>query len=153
MNYKIIDNFISNKQINILTNFYKNNKEFARTYRDTFVIEIGGVFKNLEKKYNNFNKKDSVDWLQLVHWPTGSFQKPHKDFASDITTLTSITYLNDNFVGGETCFEDGTVIKPKKGRTLFFDGQKYTHRVNRVEEGNRYTVSVWYKYKNIMEHI
>jgi len=134
MNYKIIDNFISNKQINILTDFYKNNKESARTYRDTFVIEIGGVFKNLEKKYNNFNKKDSVDWLQLVHWPTGSFQKPHKDFASDITTLTSITYL-------------------KKGRTLFFDGQKYTHRVNRVEEGNRYTVSVWYKYKNIMEHI
>tara|TARA_R100001480_G_C4675806_1_gene174155 strand:+ start:222 stop:683 length:462 start_codon:yes stop_codon:yes gene_type:complete len=153
MKYKIIDSFLSNKEINILRNFYENNKESARAYRDIFVLEILGIFKNLEKKYNRVYEKNGVDWLQLTHWPTGSFQKPHKDFASDITTLTSITYLNDDFVGGETCSENGTVIKPKKGRTLFFDGQKYAHRVNRVEEGNRYTVSVWYKYKNIMEHI
>jgi hypothetical protein len=76
-------------------------------------------FKDLENEYNSFDKKNCVDWLQIVHWPKGSFQEFHKDFESQDTVLTSITYLNDDFVGGETVFEDGIVIKPKKGRTLF----------------------------------
>ena len=153
MQINIIDNSLLKKDIYRLLNFYKKNTNLIYPFRDTFCINIEGVFKDIEDKYNKFDKKNYIDWAQVAHWPKGSFQKPHKDFASPITTLTSITYLNDNFVGGETCFEDGTVIKPKKGRTIFFDGQRYTHSVNEIKEGDRYTVAVWYKYKQIMKHI
>ena len=145
MRITIIDNFISNEQIEYLVNFYKINEHLRKKWRDTFPINITGFFKDLEDKYNHFDKQNCVDWLEIVHWPQGSFQEPHKDFASENTVLTSITYLNEDFVGGETAFEDGTIIKPKKGRTLFFDGQHYTHKVNLIKKGNRYTVPVWYK--------
>ena len=31
-----------------------------------------------------------------------------------------ITYLNDNFVGGETEFSAGTLINPEENKTLIF---------------------------------
>ena len=145
MKVTIIDNFISDKQIEFCLNFYKHNIHLSKKWRDTFPIGITGFFKDLENEYNSFDKKNCVDWLQIVHWPKGSFQEFHKDFESQDTVLTSITYLNDDFVGGETIFEDGTIVKPKKGRTLFFDGMYYTHKVNLIKKGNRYTVPVWYK--------
>jgi hypothetical protein len=145
MRITIIDNFISDEQIEFCLNFYRRNEHLRKKWRDTFPINITGFFKDLEDKYNHFDKQNCVDWLEIVHWPERSFQKFHKDFSSEKTVLTSITYLNDDFVGGETAFEDGTIIKPKKGRTLFFDGQHYTHKVNLIKKGNRYTVPVWYK--------
>ena len=150
MKVTIIDNFISDKQIEFCLNFYKHNIHLSKKWRDTFPIGITGFFKDLENEYNSFDKKNCVDWLQIVHWPKGSFQEFHKDFESQDTVLTSITYLNDDFVGGETIFEDGTIVKPKKGRTLFFDGMYYTHKVNLIKKGNRYTVPVWYKKNNIV---
>ena len=145
MKVTIIDNFISDKQIDFCLNFYKDNIHLRKKWRDTFPIGITGFFKDLENEYNSFDKKNCVDWLEIVHWPKGSFQEFHKDFESQDTVLTSITYLNDDFVGGETVFKDGIVIKPKKGRTLFFDGQHSTHKVNLIKKGNRYTIPVWYK--------
>ena len=145
MRITIVDNFICNEEIECLVNFYKNNKHLRKKWHTVFPMDITGLFKNLENKYNHFDKKNCVYWLEIVHWPRGSFQEFHKDFESQDTVLTSITYLNDDFVGGETVFEDGIVIKPKKGRTLFFDGQYYFHGVNEIIKGNRYTVAVWYK--------
>ncbi len=145
MKITIIDNFISEEQIKYLLDFYKDNFNSRRKWGKTYPMTITGLFKDLENRYNNFDTNNCVDWLEIVHWPQNSFQESHKDFASKTTTLTSITYLNEDFIGGETAFEDGTIIKPKKGRTLFFDGQYYKHKVNLIEKGDRYTVPVWYK--------
>ena len=145
MRITIVDNFICNEEIECLVNFYKNNKHLRKKWHTVFPMDITGLFKNLENKYNHFDKKNCVYWLEIVHWPRGSFQEFHKDVSIQNTVLTSITYLNDDFVGGETIFEDGTIVKPKKGRTLFFDGMYYTHKVNLIKKGNRYTVPVWYK--------
>jgi hypothetical protein len=150
MRITIVDNFICNEEIECLVNFYKNNKHLRKKWHTVFPMDITGLFKNLENKYNHFDKKNCVYWLEIVHWPRGSFQEFHKDVSIQNTVLTSITYLNDDFVGGETIFEDGTIVKPKKGRTLFFDGMYYTHKVNLIKKGNRYTVPVWYKKNNIV---
>ena len=72
---------------------------------------------------------------------------------SDETTLSSITYLNDNFDGGRTYFEDGTTFIPKKGRSIFFDGQYYKHGVSKVENNIRYVVATWYKKLNTNERV
>ena len=145
MRITIVDDFMSNKQTEYLLNFYKNNVHLRKKWRTTFPISITGLFKDLENKYNRFDKKNCVDWIEIVHWPEGSFQELHLDSSSQSTVFTSITYLNDDFVGRETAFEDGTTVKPKKGRTLFFDGAVLSHKVNLIKKGNRYTVAVWYQ--------
>ncbi len=142
---KIIDNFIDNKIINNLLNYYDVNKNEALKFRDTFTLNINDL--SIKQIYNNIYKDIVVDWLQIVKWPFNSYQDLHLDKASHETVLTSITYLNEDYVGGETYFKDGTVIKPKIGRTLVFDGMYYVHGVKAVKKGIRYTLPVWYKKK------
>jgi predicted 2-oxoglutarate/Fe(II)-dependent dioxygenase YbiX len=67
------------------------------------------------------------------------------NFTNTITSLTSITYLNEDFDGGRSVMYDGTKIKPKTGRTLIFDGNKYIHGVEPILKGERYTLPIWYK--------
>ena len=52
--------------------------------------------------------------------------------------LTTITYLNDDYVGGETEFED-LIIVPEKGKTLIFPSYwQFIHRGKKVIEGIKY---------------
>ena len=57
-----------------------------------------------------------MEYVQVVRWPIGSKQNSHYDKAQDYTTLASIIYLNDNFIGGETYFTDGMTFAPRQGR-------------------------------------
>jgi len=70
----------------------------------------------------------------------------HFDEARESTNLTSITYLNEGYLGGETAFDNGVIIKPKIGKTVFFDGKKYLHGVNPVTKGKRFVLAIWYTY-------
>ena len=149
----IVDNFLSQVECHDLINFYKENENFAKKFRDVYPLEL---FKNDPKVHHlklklNETSKDfnaEIDWFEIVKWPIGSKQNLHFDDAKKDTVLSSITYLNDNFKGGQTYFEEGTIFKPKVGRSLFFDGQYYRHGVKPVEKNIRYVVAAWYKKLN-----
>ena len=146
---QIQDNFLTDETCAELINFFEENKNLQEIYRNTFVITITNIdrFKDLLNKINNYFLKHNakVDWIQIVKWPVNSFQLLHNDTASDQTTLSSICYLNDNYSGGRTFFEEGTVFTPKKRRMLFFDGMYYKHGVTMVRGEIRYTLATWYK--------
>lgn len=88
-----------------------------------------------------------IDWCEIVFWPMGSYMDPHFDGASADTVFTSITYLNNNFIGGNLYIENDGGFCVKTGRTLSFDGQHYKHGVSQVLSGERYTMPIWYKKK------
>ena len=149
----IIDNFISELECNFFIDFYEKNKNFSKKYRDVYPLEIplvnpaiGFLKLKLNKISKDFNAE--IDWLQIVKWPINSKQDLHIDDASKDTILSSITYLNDNFTGGQTYFEKDIMFIPKRGRSLFFDGKYYRHGVTPVEKNIRYVVAVWYKKLN-----
>ena len=79
--------------------------------------------------------------------------KPHRDFEHSEKnivnghSLASVVYLNDNYKGGQTFIDDGTVIEPVQGRGLFFDGVHYRHGVFTVKKNVRYTLTAWFKAK------
>ena len=100
----------------------------------------------IQQVINQFiDQKVSIDWCEITKWPPRSSKGKHTDFASEITIFTSVTYLNDDYSGGETFFTDGTKVAPKTGRTIYFDGQYYEHGVNEVQNKDRYTLPIWYK--------
>ena len=142
----IIDNFLSEAECHDLINFYKENEKFANKFRDVYPLELSKKHY-LKLKLNKIAKEfnSQIDWFQIVKWPIGAYQKIHFDTASDKTTLSSIVYLNDEFEGGQTYFEEGTIFKPKIGRGLFFNGQYYKHGVTPVKNHTRYVVAAWYK--------
>ena len=103
----------------------------------------------LSKKINNLAIKinDSViDWIETVKWYSPCPGKSlHVDDASEETTLSCVIYLNDDYGGGQTYFEDGTLIMPKAGRALFFEGRQHRHGVTNLDYGTRYNISCWLK--------
>ena len=146
----IADNLLSQSECNMLIDYYKKNENFSKKFRDVYPLALKTKDPNinfLETKLNfiskNFNSE--IDWFEIVKWPINSTQALQFDTASQKTTLTSITYLNDDYIGGQTYYEDGTIFKPKKGRGVFFNGQYYKHGVKPVDKNIRYVVAAWYK--------
>ena len=144
----IIDNFLSKVECDNLINYYKENEKFSKQWYSRYPLSCN--LKDIKLKLNVISKQygAEVDWFDIVKWPMGSEQNLHFDDAKKDTVLSSITYLNDNFKGGQTYFEDGTTFKPKMGRSLFFDGQYYKHGVKAVKKNTRYVVAAWYKKLN-----
>ena len=80
----------------------------------------------------------SGDWAHLTH--QYSNERIKRQF-------TCITYLNDNFVGGETEFSAGTLINPEENKTLIFPAHwEFAHRGREVTEGTKYVYinHIWF---------
>lgn len=87
-----------------------------------------------------------IHYHQLVAWPETTFQKTHLDWSYH--TYTSIIYLNDDFVGGQTEVAD-KLIEPKTGKIVTFQGNIIPHQVMPIASTTRYTLAVWYKTLNL----
>ena len=145
---------------------YKNNEDSAEVWRDTNILKINSEsISNHEeldrcKRTVNYVNNAAISFCgrgtyaeraEIVKWPTGSHQAPHTDVNRESTTYTSVTYLNDDFQGGETDFTtENFSVKPKVGRTILFDGKRFEHGVKTITEGVRYTFALWYS-NNIMD--
>jgi hypothetical protein len=84
-----------------------------------------------------------IHYIDITEYPQGVSKPFHFDVARYTTTASSITYLNDDFIGGQTVI-DGISVQPLTGRTVFFDGKSNNHCVMDVIKGARYTLSMWY---------
>ena len=153
---QVYDHFLTVDECNYLIDFYKNNKDLSvefgqegRYPRWPFEMHPNTTeFKLLQNKLNEksiYVNNSIIDYIQIVRWPIGSKQDPHYDVAHNFTTLASIIYLNDNFIGGETYFTDGMTFAPRQGRLILFDGQYFEHGVHDVHTHERYVVAAWYK--------
>lgn len=84
-----------------------------------------------------------IHYIDITEYPTGVSKPFHYDVARVTTTASSITYLNDDFIGGQTVI-DGITVQPLTGRTVYFNGKTQNHCVMDVIKGSRYTLSMWY---------
>jgi hypothetical protein len=142
------NNFLTKKECNSLINFYKKGK--PDKFYSTFPLNLNlNNHSSLIKKLNKISlqlNNSIVDYFQIVKWPAPNEGKSlHKDVGRLHTSLSSIIYLNDEFEGGHTYFEDGTSFAPLTGRAIFFDGQYFVHGVSEIKNKDRYTVATWFK--------
>ena len=160
--FLVIPGHVPSLVCNNLIEIYKNNEKNKEIHRDTKFIDSRSISTDIFKKtvlqINNtavsfYGRDTYVECAQIVEWCKGSQQLPHHDVAREATKSTSITYLNDDFEGGETYFtEEDLIIKPKRGKTVFFDGKEFEHGVQKITQGIRYTLAVWYS-KNIYDSV
>tara|TARA_Y100001938_G_C7876651_1_gene322966 strand:- start:41 stop:649 length:609 start_codon:yes stop_codon:yes gene_type:complete len=112
---------------------------------------FASVIANVTNMCKSFRNNIQLDYCGVIRWPTGTFMKPHYDKSEMYSpnVLAAFLYLNDNFVGGHTQFDnlDGSVwhdVKPKAGKLLIFSNREYLHHVSKVESGTRYVLSFWF---------
>ena len=155
-------NFFDEHEINqidfILSNFYVDEQPFVdeKGTNDYFrkYVEIEHL-KNYKSKlenfiYNKFNCSVVLSnyWINQVKPETNKKDNFHKD-KSD---FTAITFLNDNYEGGEFEYIDTKTgekvkVKPKKFNVLFMNNN-LQHRVLPVKKGARYSLISFMKYND-----
>ena len=158
----LTDNFLSDDMCNWFMSFHQTMFPlYGSEFENRRIINLTELTHVL---YNNNLPYDVTDYLKIVQanlttevrkhdpqafpnyihcteWTAPIYQPIHTDF--DEHVWTSILYLNDNFTGGNTIIE-GERIPPKKGSVITIKGE-LKHGVEEVTEGNRFTISVWYK--------
>ena len=152
----IEDNLFSIEDCDKLIQIYRLNKNKSKEWYSTYPLKMNMLedeelfyCKKIVQIINNFcvsifGSDIYVERSDITEWRIGSDKDYHYDDARDSTILSSITYLNDDFIGGKTFFEDDLTITPKVGKTIFFDGKKYLHGVTSVNSKPRYTLAIWY---------
>lgn len=81
-----------------------------------------------------------LSYVPIRKWNVGLGMGPHIDSIYEFPNLafTTVTYLNDNYEGGEIEFPDLNIkVKPESGSTIMFPGT-VTHKVNPILSGVRY---------------
>ena len=114
-------------------------------YNDNSPYDLSDHLKmvqaNLTTEVRKHDPQAYPNYIHCTEWSAPVNQGIHTDFEEHV--WTSILYLNDDFKGGHT-FVEGEKIPPKKGSVITFKGE-LKHGVEEVTEGNRFTISVWYK--------
>ena len=121
-------NIFSDQEINNLLHWFSQNSKNQEVYdvNNTTFLDIKGVDQeHMTKKYEPYIGDNLIDWCQMVKWPENSYQKNHI----------------------ETYFNEGTIIRPCKNKTIFFSGLLIVHGVKKVLNGERFTIATWYKKK------
>jgi len=104
--------------------------------------------------------------ISFIKYETGNQYKPHHDFFGNIENIpqpqmgdrliTSIIYLNDNYIGGETVFPSENIkIKGRVGDLLFWKNLNEDRTPNRrtkhaglpVIDGIKYILVIWIREK------
>jgi hypothetical protein len=153
----ILDDILTINECNQLIDIYEKNKDKSHVWGNPNFYPLNFNFieseftLNILKKIKSIaqmcNQNIVIDWAEITKWIPKTYMNLHTDDTSDKTILTSIIYLNNNYDGGETYLSEGTVIAPKIGRMVIFDGKKYEHGVNKILNNYRYTLPIWYKSK------
>ena len=107
------------------------------------------VITRVKSICKSFDSTSNLDYVGVIRWPVGTFMKPHFDDNNvhNPDIFAAMLYLNNNFSGGCTCFEDFEV-KPEPGKLIIFSNSQYLHYVSKVEGDERFVLSFWYNSLN-----
>lgn len=94
------------------------------------------------------------EMLRFYKYSPGQRFKMHRDGSyirneSEFSYYTFMVYLNDDYEGGQTKFESGESVTPRKGTALIFE-HSLRHEGARLAKGCKYVLrsDVMYKRKN-----
>lgn len=94
------------------------------------------------------------EMLRFYKYSPGQRFKMHRDGSyirneTEFSYYTFMVYLNDDYEGGQTKFESGEFVSPKKGTALIFE-HSLRHEGARLTQGQKYVLrsDIMYKKSN-----
>ena len=134
------------KEFNTILNKFNKNIDNRLLYVNSNEPVINYFIKKYINKFNKkLNKTYYIREILLSIYKSKSYLQEHIDW--DVLeykdNLGMLLYLNDDFEGGELYFSKKKLsFKPKKGSVIIFpcNQNEYTHSVNEIKSGVRYTI-------------
>jgi len=100
-------------------------------------------------KRQNIHPMKYMEAINFVRYGVGEHFAPHNDHGHTyVSTVSTVTYLNDNYEGGEIQFSKlGITLKPEAGDVLIFPSTFiYTHASLPVTSGVKYSAVTMFDY-------
>ena len=119
---------------------------------DTITNSIMACLKDYADFYTvSINDLVSDSWQILRYGKSQHFDSHADDGLRYPRTISTTAYLNDDYTGGEIYYKHFNLYyKPSRGDILVFPSNYvYNHKVIPVEEGIRYAVVNWFRWKTM----
>jgi len=151
----VIKNFISHGEIKQYNRREKNHYirqiivEKSKIINEDFISIIDKIKKYVEKikSYKDSTIKLNKCWINKIDINTNK----NDEFHYDLSDLSFILYLNDNFSGGVYEYindaKEILEVNPKKFMTITTQKNQILHRVLPVTEGVRYSLVCFFDYE------
>ena len=127
--------------------FFKDHSSIS----DRLFSALDTAFAHYSKElypYASRSIKGGEDRMSILKYEKSGFLSEHIDHGVSSRTLSVVLYLNDDYTGGEINFPhvaDGITIKPEAGSAILFPSNfVFTHSVNEISDGTRYSLPSWY---------
>lgn len=153
---KIGSGGVINEKIRKVSNYglTKLNKSLTEVHWANLLSKIITDHMNQYLKDFNLNKYmppfNEINQCDVLKYEKDNYYTFHVDAGSSFDrTLSAILFLNNDYVGGELCFEDNLTkekfrIKPKPGSIIIWPSNfLFPHCVESVQEGVRYSIVAW----------
>lgn len=132
---------------------FKNSPPMSNIF-DSYIDSLGSIHQHQFVEGLFHSKNQYYPDEKIARYKVGNDYEWHSDcWAQGLIPnvncrrqLSTITYLNDDYIGGETEFEDITIV-PEKGKTLIFPSHwEFIHRGKKVIEGIKYVYinHIWF---------
>tara|TARA_R100000329_G_C7539714_1_gene190513 strand:+ start:84 stop:539 length:456 start_codon:yes stop_codon:yes gene_type:complete len=142
-----IDNFLNTNICKYLIDFFVSYKGKLKQYGDRKIIQLleiqtdDKIILDIITLYKKIRPTQKLNNIELICWPGKGSHNWHNDII--YYDETTITYLNDNYVGGRT-WVDKYEVQPKTGKLILFDSN-IDHMVTDLKQNHRYVLVAWYK--------
>lgn len=139
---------------------WKNNDTLAFVkIENNEIKKLIDIYRFLHTQLVFFHCKNIVfpHFYDLVVWREGMKMNFHKDDGYEgeeedkfrVRKYSMITYLNDDYVGGETVIKlagkPDYISVPKQGSVVIFkSNEECIHGVNEIKSGTRVTLASWF---------
>jgi hypothetical protein len=138
--------------------FFPESKDISSEdyYRNEMISVADILYSSLDKAFWHYsnvlypfaakNIKNREESIHLLKYEPGGHLPAHQDQGVSSRVLSSVMYLNDDYVGGEIEFkQSGVKIRPEAGSIIFFPSNfLYVHEVYPITSGSRYSMPHWY---------
>jgi len=119
-----------------------SDNRFTKIFRETF--------DPIEQNYMSLfgiNLRSHNPYKILKYNVGDKFSKHMDDGGGNFRRVSTVYYLNDDYEGGELCFPQFDIkLKPEMGDMVIFPSSYvYSHSVNPVISGNRFSIASWLK--------
>jgi hypothetical protein len=113
-----------------------------------FSKKFNKAFSDIEQDYclkYSISLKSHQPYKILKYEKGGEFDLHSDDGGGTFRRVSTVYYINDDYLGGEISFPDFNIkIKPEAGDFLIFPSSfAYKHKVFPITEGTRYSIASW----------
>jgi len=151
--FKIIDNFLTNRQSDYLRKKVSGN--YISYINDTYNFEGEELLIAHEKwlqdkliEHNIINSINQIEIIRIQRIKEGF--KVIDEFHTHTIDRSFVCILNDDFIGGEFVYVDDenneVSCSPARNTLMIFSGD-VPHKVNKVSSGERLTLVCFYRSK------